>query len=64
MSQLNAHINEYLHKNRKMEKFAGLTTAFATRIARINVPDGSSIGRMVERKSIQVLSIKPSKTPG
>ena len=64
MYQLNAHISEYLRKNRKMEKFAGLITVFATRIARKNVPDGNSIGRMVGKKSTPVLSIKLSKTPG
>ena len=64
MSQLNAHINEYLCKNKKMEKFDGLITVFATRIARKNVPDGNSIGKMEGKKSTPVLSIKPSKTPG
>ena len=64
MSQLSAHINGCSPKSRKTEKFAGLTTVFATRIAKKNVPDGNSIGKMVEKKNIQVLSIKLSKTPG
>ena len=64
MSQLNVHTKECLYKNRRMEKFVGLIMAFATRIARKNVPDGNSIGKMAEKKNILVLSIKPSKTPG